>query len=129
MIAAFILSQELLALLSHLDRDKVGYVSLDEFVRGLQFIRNAAVITSTPPPTKTASLRRAHSEIIVCIVIAFNSNLQYRMYPLELPLLVLISLIVATTIFWHSHYLSCTSTFPFVNSSTSKCYIHHRYQN
>lgn len=89
MIAGFILSQELLALLSHLDKDKVGYVSLDEFVRGLQFIRNAAVVTSTPPPTKTASLRRAYSEIIVCIVIGFrlsNSNLQYRMYPLELPL-------------------------------------------
>ena len=60
------LSQELLTLLTHLDKDKVGYVGLDEFVRGLQFIRNAAVVTSTPPPNKAASLRRAHSEIIVC---------------------------------------------------------------
>ncbi len=59
--------QELLALLKDLDKDRVGYVSLDEFVRGLQFIRNAAVVASTPPPTKTASLRRARSEIIVCM--------------------------------------------------------------
>ena len=75
------LIQELLALLSHLDKSKVGYVSLDEFVRGLQFIRNAAVVTSTPPPSKMASMRRAHSEIIVCIIIAFRlSSFIYGVY-------------------------------------------------
>ena len=61
----FLTLQELLTLLSHLDKEKLGYVSLDDFVRGLQFIHNTAVVASTPPPSRTASLRRTHSEFIV----------------------------------------------------------------
>lgn len=37
------------------------------------------------------------------------------------------SCLVATTILWHSYHLTSTSTFPCINSSTSKCYIHYRY--
>ena len=58
-------TQELLTLLSHLDKKKVGYVSLDVFARGLQFVCNAAVANSTPPPNRTVSLRRAHGEVSV----------------------------------------------------------------
>lgn len=61
------LSQELLALLSNLDKRKVGYVSLDEFVHNLQLVHNAAVVDSTPIDNK-GFLKRAHCEVIVCII-------------------------------------------------------------
>lgn len=64
-ICMLIIAQELLTLLSHLDKKKVGYVSLDVFVRGLQFVRNAAVVNSTPLPNRTVSLRRVHNEVSV----------------------------------------------------------------
>ena len=58
-------TQELLTLLSHLDKKKDGYVSLDEFVQGLQFVRNATVVNSTPSPNRTMSLRRIYGEVYV----------------------------------------------------------------
>ena len=53
--------QELLSLLEHLDKRKRGHVTLDEFVKGLQAVRNAAaVVTSTPSIHRI--IRRRHSD-------------------------------------------------------------------
>ena len=52
--------QELLSLLEHLDKHKQGHVTLDDFVQGLQAVRNAAVVTSTPPTRRV--LKRRHTD-------------------------------------------------------------------
>ena len=51
--------QELVGLLNHLDSGNKGHVSLDEFVRGLQSVKNSAVVMETPP---AKLLPRRHSE-------------------------------------------------------------------
>ena len=63
-------SQELLALLDHLDKEGKGHVSVDEFVSGLQAMRAVAgvAVTSTPPPfsfspAPTGRSRR-HSDMV-----------------------------------------------------------------
>ena len=58
----FLSLQELLLLLNHIDKDNKGYVSVTEFARGLQAIRNTAKVgTSTPAPP--GLMRRYHSEV------------------------------------------------------------------
>ena len=41
--------QELLSLLDHLDKNKVGHVMLEEFVSGLQAVKNTAQVAATDP--------------------------------------------------------------------------------
>ena len=64
------LPQELMALLEHLDTSKRGWVSLDQFVRALQSVKNAATVTSTPP-LHTFPHRR-HSEQVLCSAITMT---------------------------------------------------------
>lgn len=58
--------QELLSLLDQLDKDHQGWVSLEEFVHGLQAVRNsAAVVTFTPSfHTQHGRRRRRHSDTV-----------------------------------------------------------------
>ena len=44
------LLQELLVLLDHLDKERKGYVSVDEFVHGLQSMRTSASVAALTPP-------------------------------------------------------------------------------
>lgn len=46
-----LLPQELLALLDHLDKERKGYVHVDEFVQGLQSMRTSASVTTSSPPS------------------------------------------------------------------------------
>ena len=44
------ISQELIALLEHLDKDHKGHVSLDEFVQALQSLKKSVPVAAYTPP-------------------------------------------------------------------------------
>lgn len=46
-----LLTQELLTLLDHLDKERKGYVHVDEFVQGLQSMRTSASVATSSPPS------------------------------------------------------------------------------
>lgn len=58
--------QELLSLLDQLDKNHQGWVSLEEFVQGLQAVRNTAVVTSTPSRHMHRGQRRRRHSDTVC---------------------------------------------------------------
>ena len=49
-------------LLDQLDKQQRGWVSLEEFAQGLQAVRNAAAVTSTPSLHTIHGRRRRHSD-------------------------------------------------------------------
>ena len=55
------MSQELLALLNHLDHEKKGYVSVNEFVQGLEAVKNSANVSASTPTGNI--LRRTYSDV------------------------------------------------------------------
>ncbi len=59
---SLLLSQELLALLHHLDKENKGYVSVIEFAQGLQAIKNSVAVGTTTP-THQSIPRRGFSEV------------------------------------------------------------------
>ena len=60
------LFQELLTLVDHLDKEGKGFVSIDEFVHGLQSIRTSACVANfTPPPLRAIGRQKNYSDKVL----------------------------------------------------------------
>ena len=55
-------------LLNHLDKEEKGYVSVDEFVSGLQSMRASANVVSSTPPF--LSHRKTQDMVFYCYIVS-----------------------------------------------------------